>query len=86
VETSQGYLEVFYRDTNGRLDYWWWNGKEWTEQYLGENGALGGKPAHLLKANGEQEILFAQSNGRLDYWLWNNEKWALQWLGEAGAL
>jgi hypothetical protein len=81
-----GAIKVFYRDGNGRLDWWEWNGTSWALNWLGENGALAGEPEPMLQSSGVIKVFYRDGTGRLDFWEWNGTSWALNWLGENGAL
>jgi hypothetical protein len=72
---------VYYQGSNGFIDYWGWNGKEWFWfERPGHPAAAGTSPAAVRSpANGaqgeEQYVYYESADGNVDYWGWNVHGW-----------
>jgi hypothetical protein len=84
--TSTGEQYTYYRGTNNRLYFWYWNDTTWKLEWLGETGVVAGNPSPVQRENGEKYVYYRGTNGQLYYWYWNDHTWKLEWLGETGAL
>jgi hypothetical protein len=68
---------VYYQGTNGNIDDWGWNGKEWFwYEHAGHPAAAGTSPTAVRNpVNGFQYVYYQGANGNIDYWGWNGKEW-----------
>ena len=71
--SESGEQWIFYRASNGSIDYWLWaNG--WTLHELSGHPAAAGTTPTVVRdpSSGVQWVYYQGSNGSIDYWEWSN--------------